>query len=232
MNDIKKNKPSNISKQNKFKRKDRISVNVSTKEIIPVTKEVTKSNVGRKGYWETRIEPRLEQIAFWCRKGHTDKQICEALSISEATFCKYKLEKIELVKVLKVNKEIADLTVENSLYKRANGYEYDEETKVIKKDKDGQDIVTKRTIVKKQVLPDTTAQIFWLKNRTREWTDRQVVSHEGELKQSHEHTITIDEPQPDRLAGVLAILIQSGLIAGKLIEDSNREPKLIEGSHS
>lgn len=36
--------------------------------------------------------------------------------------------------------------------------------------------------IDKTALPDTTAQIFWLKNRKPDvWRDRQVTSHEGEL---------------------------------------------------
>ena len=36
--------------------------------------------------------------------------------------------------------------------------------------------------IKKQVLPDTTAQIFFLKNRNPEdWKDRQDIAHSGSL---------------------------------------------------
>lgn len=35
----------------------------------------------------------------------------------------------------------------------------------------------------KEVIPDTTAQIFWLKNRKPDdWRDKQVVQHDGEVK--------------------------------------------------
>lgn len=38
----------------------------------------------------------------------------------------------------------------------------------------------------KEVVPDTTAQIFWLKNRKPdEWRDKQVVQHDGEVKVSN-----------------------------------------------
>ena len=53
-----------------------------------------------------------------------------------------------------------DIQVENALLKRALGYEFQEE-RVERSDKDGVKIV--QTI--KHVPPDTTAQIFWLKNR-------------------------------------------------------------------
>lgn len=35
----------------------------------------------------------------------------------------------------------------------------------------------------KEVIPDTTAQIFWLKNRKpEEWRDKQVIEHNGNVK--------------------------------------------------
>jgi len=38
-------------------------------------------------------------------------------------------------------------------------------------------------IVTKEVQPDTTAQIFWLKNRRPEaWRDKQEVEHSGTMK--------------------------------------------------
>ena len=136
---------------------------------------------GRRSYWETRIEPRLEEIAAWCRDGHTDIEMCKALGISVSVFCKYKREKEQLVQALKVNKAIADLTVENSLYKRANGYRYKETVKEIKTGPDGEVIFKHAKEIEKEALPDTTAQIFWLKNRKqKEWRDKQEMELSGD----------------------------------------------------
>ncbi len=130
---------------------------------------------GRKSAYDTIIKPRLEEIKAWCRDGYTDKVMCEALGIGVSTFCKYKAEKPELVEALKVNKQIADQNVVNSLYMRAMGYEFEEITEEATMDKDGKSKkTTKVKTVKKQLAPDVTAQIFWLKNRTKEWTDRRT----------------------------------------------------------
>jgi len=127
---------------------------------------------GRKSAWETKIEPHLDQIMGWARNGHLDKQICEALGISHQAFCKYKKLKDELREALKVNKEIADLRVEDSLYKRALGYQYEEIHTTVRAAKGNQPETVEIKKIKKTVLPDTTAQIFWLKNRKRlEWRD-------------------------------------------------------------
>lgn len=55
-----------------------------------------------------------------------------------------------------------DIQVENALLKRALGYEYMEERAEIS-EKDGRKVI--QTV--KQVIPDTAAQIFWLKTGGR-----------------------------------------------------------------
>lgn len=70
---------------------------------------------------------------------------------------------------LKKGKEVIDRQVENALLKRALGYEYKEI-----KEKEEAGVITERTTTIKQVIPDTTAQIFWLKNRKPDkWRDKQ-----------------------------------------------------------
>ena len=59
--------------------------------------------------------------------------------------------------------------------KRAIGYEYEE---VSEKYESG--MMTEKKITKKQVVPDVTAQIFWLKNRRPDkWKDKQDVEVSG-----------------------------------------------------
>src|SRR5699024_4520505 len=85
----------------------------------------------------------------------------------------YKRDHLEILESLKRGKEVVDRQVENALLKRAMGYKYDEITY-----EDGEE--TKR--VTKEVVPDTTAQIFWLKNRKPiEWRDKQQIEHSGTL---------------------------------------------------
>ena len=81
------------------------------------------------------------------------------------------------METLTVNKEVADARVESALYKRAIGYEYTETSKEV-----GPDGVKIKTTTK-QVAPDVTAQIYWLKNRRPDrWKDKQDISIEGALK--------------------------------------------------
>lgn len=136
-----------------------------------------------KSKWDD-VKEKLTLIQGWARNGLIDKQIAKNLGISVDTFYKYKNEHSEFSEAIKKGKEVVDIEVENALLKRAMGYEYEEVTRerVVKKDKYGQTmidihglpvhemVVTK--VVKKDVIPDTTAQIFWLKNRKPEdWRD-------------------------------------------------------------
>lgn len=147
-----------------------------------------KRKNGRPNKYYTHVEPRLIEIEGWARDGLIDEQIAKNLGVAYSTFKTYKNKFPDLVAALKRGKEVVDREVENALLKRALGYEYEEITqeRVMKKDVKGRPMVdlhgfpvyeivtTKR--VKKQVAPDTTAQIFWLKNRKpAEWRDKKEV---------------------------------------------------------
>lgn len=116
--------------------------------------------------WEKdgELKDKLILIQGMAREGLTQQQIANNLGISIDTLIENKKKYSEFNDALKKGKEVIDFEVENALLKRALGYEYEEETY-----ENG--ILTKK--VKKHVPPDTTAQIFWLKNRKpNNWKDR------------------------------------------------------------
>ena len=107
---------------------------------------------------------KLILLEGWARAGLTDEQIAKNIGINRTTLYDWKKKEVNIADALKKGKEVIDFEVENALLKRALGYEYEEETY-----ENG--ILTKK--VKKQVPPDTTAQIFWLKNRKpNTWKDK------------------------------------------------------------
>lgn len=119
-------------------------------------------------YDEWLTDEGLLKIEGWARDGLTDEQIAHNMGIVPSTFYEWKKKYSELSEVLKKGKEVVDRLVENALLKRALGYEYDEVTKELTDD--GMKITK---TVRKQVNPDTTAQIFWLKNRKPDdWRDK------------------------------------------------------------
>lgn len=100
---------------------------------------------------------------------------------------------------LKQGKAPVDIEVENMLLKRAMGFEYEEVTTEIediptgKLDEKGNPIYRQRKHIKKtkkMVVPDTTAQIFWLKNRRPDlWRDR----HENDVNIVTANHAALDE---------------------------------------
>ncbi len=129
-----------------------------------------------------------------------------------------------------IEKENAMMEMDNlnSIHQARDGGEYLAET-IVETDENGK-LVNKKEVTK-FIRPNWKAAKFLLSKTLPDiYADKQILAHEGELKQTHEHdvehTITLDE-SPDRVAEVLGILIQSGVIERKLIEDSKREPKLI-----
>lgn len=122
-----------------------------------------------KGKYHRWLEPEgLLLIEGWARDGLIDKQIAHNMGINAATLYDWKNKYAEISEALKRGKEVVDRLVENALLKRALGYSYTEITY------EG-GIETKRVI--KEVVPDTTAQIFWLKNRKpEEWRDKREIT--------------------------------------------------------
>lgn len=118
----------------------------------------------------------LALIEGWARDGLTDEQIAHNMGINVSTIYDWKKKYPDFSNALKNGKEVVDRLVENALLKRALGYSYTE-TKIVHSDKDGDKV--EKTI--KEVVPDTTAQIFWLKNRKpKDWKDKQYVEADEE----------------------------------------------------
>ena len=124
-------------------------------------------------YEEWLTPEGLTLLEGWARDGLTNEQIASNMGIAESTLYNWKNDHLEILEALKKGKEVADYQVENALFKRALGFRYVEVTK------EG-GVVTKE--VTKEVAPDTTAAIFWLKNRKpHEWRDKQEISHTGKM---------------------------------------------------
>lgn len=126
-----------------------------------------------KSKWE-KIKDKLTLVEGWAREGLTDEQIANNLGINVATLYRYKKQHSEFCESLKKGKEVVDFEVENALLKRALGYNYTEKTYETSYNETlGEYVKTLTKEVTKQVAPDTTALIFWLKNRKPEkWRDK------------------------------------------------------------
>ena len=125
-----------------------------------------------KGKYQRWLTPDgLTLLEGWARSGLTEVQIAQKMRISMSSLSDWKNKFPELLEALKKGKEVVDIEVENALLKRAMGYDYTESWEEIQPD----GTVRARTM-RKHMPADTTAQIFWLKNRRPEvWREKQVV---------------------------------------------------------
>ncbi len=128
--------------------------------------------VGRPSLWDDKFVDVAKAMA---RLGAIDMDIANALGCNIRTLHRWKIEHPEFAEALEVGKEDADKIVEQSLYRRATGYTFDSEKIVTAGG------VVQRVETMEHVPPDTTAAIFWLKNRKgTDWRDTKNLKHDVE----------------------------------------------------
>lgn len=121
------------------------------------------AKVGRPSLYDAKLHPKL---GFWlAQAGLTDEQMAEEIGIDSATLYRWKANKAKFREALKDGKATPDDEVEAALLRRAKGFKYVEQGK------------------ERVALPDTTACIFWLKNRRPgEWRDKREHDVTGSIK--------------------------------------------------
>ncbi|SMC45898.1 terminase [Pedobacter africanus] len=138
-----------------------------------------KENGGKKnkGGRPSPYKPEYaDQVYKLCLLGAIDKEIADFFNVTESTLNLWKLKHDEFSESIKRGKTFADATVASKLYHRASGYEHEDvDIKMF-----AGEIITTKLI--KHYPPDTTAGIFWLKNRQPgKWREKQEVEHSGDL---------------------------------------------------
>ena len=120
---------------------------------------------GKFEYWLT--PDGLTLLEGWARNGLTDEQIAHNVGITSKTLREWKKRFGAICASLKRGKEVVDIEVENALFKRALGYDY-EEIKTEETEKG-----TFITKYRRHIPPETAAIVFWLKNRkSADWRDK------------------------------------------------------------
>lgn len=114
---------------------------------------------GRPTKYSAEYEKQAEKL---CRLGATIADLAEFFEVAQSTIKLWAVQHVGFSAALKIGKEHADDKVEHSLYHRALGYSHPEDVvKVV----DGQIEIVR---VMKHYPPDTTACIYWTKNRRPE----------------------------------------------------------------
>lgn len=122
-------------------------------------KSSTNSETKQPRGGPTKRTPKLlARLILLARRGFTDVEMADLVGITRKTIHNWRASK-EFANVFQSAKKSADLMVERSLFDRAIGYEVEEEQV--------HPVSGVPVKIKRRVLPDVTAQIFWLKNRDR-----------------------------------------------------------------
>lgn len=152
---------------------------MSSTDITPATESSpAKRGPGRPSPYDPVAHPRL--ASSLSRLGATMPEVAEALGVAVSTVYLWRSTHPEFSEALQIAKDVADNRVERSLYEKAHGYAYsrvlrDSRTGLPLTHPDTGEVLTETV----HVPPDTTAMIFWLKNRRPEdWRDKREVHHE------------------------------------------------------
>jgi len=144
----------------------------------PKGNKFAKGNKGGEGK-KSEYNPRFASVAAkMCAMGATDADLAEAFGFSVQTINNWKSTHQDFALALK-RKNTADEKVERSLFERATGYALPD-THI----SNFQGAITATPLIK-HYPPDTTACIFWLKNRRpAEWRDKSDVklNHPAEIR--------------------------------------------------
>ena len=138
---------------------------------------------GRPPKYKAEYPAQAEKL---CRLGATDIEIADFFGVDVATIKRWKASHEDFCAALKSGKEQADERVERSLYHKACGYTYDA-VKIMQYE--GDPVIVP---YREHVPPDTTACIFWLKNRRPDlWRDK--------TDHNHSHVHDLDRLTDDQL---------------------------------
>lgn len=132
-----------------------------------------ESSIGRPTKYREEFAAQAEKL---CALGATDQEIADFFEVSVRTVYRWKADHDEFCQSLKVGKVVADERVERSLFQKAIGYEQDE-VKIFMPANAEKPVYAP---FRAKVAPDTTAAIFWLKNRRPDlWRDKQQTELSG-----------------------------------------------------
>lgn len=141
---------------------------------------------GRPTNYKAEYAKQAEKL---CLLGATDREIADFFDVDVRTIYRWKADNEQFCQSVKAGKEIADDRVERSLYQKAIGYEQ-EEVKIFMPGGAESPVYAPFTA---KIAPDTTAAIFWLKNRKPlDWREKNQTEHSGEVAFTQIERVIID----------------------------------------
>ena len=133
--------------------------------------------MGRKSKYDEFCAPHIEDIKKWVSAGATDEEVAHALNISISTLYDYKKKYPQFSKAFARGREKVVIEIKAALLKKALGFEYEEEKRVGRKDKNGENIILVEKY-KRYSTPSETAAAMLLRNYDENWRDNDKASAE------------------------------------------------------
>lgn len=169
--------------------------------IAPETVSETPKGKGRP----TKFMPEYVAVSVKLYdKGWTDEEVADFFDVSVRTLYRWQVDHEDFCQAVKMGKESPDNRAERALFHRAVGFEWTEQQAIKVKEtkyENGKRVAEMERVevvdLKRKAPPDTTASIFWLKNRRKEdWRDKHEVDHI--------HRIDLSQLGDDELANIAA----------------------------
>ena len=164
-------------------------------------KQVEPKATGRPSKYKPEYADQAKKL---CMLGMTDKEMADFFGVAESTLNLWKTVHPEFSESLKGGKDLIDAQVAAKLFHRAIGYEHPEDDiRAV----NGEIVITPMV---KHYPPDTTAAIFWLKNRQpQKWRDKPEEGGDNENAQPVPVKIEVEvkdarkHAEPEHSAGSL-----------------------------
>lgn len=135
-----------------------------------------------------------QQAIKLAQLGATDMEVADFFEVDVRTVYRWKHDHPDFCQSLKAGKEFADERVERSLYQKAIGYEQ-EEVKIFMPGGAEKPVYAP---FRAKIAPDTTAAIFWLKNRrSQDWRDKTETEHSGAVQITKVERVIVRPDDPN-----------------------------------
>lgn len=150
---------------------------------------------GRPSAYRKEFAAQAQKLAAL---GATDIEVADFFEVDVRTIYRWKHDHPEFCQALNVGKDKADERVVNSLFQKAVGYEQDA-VKIFMPAGAEKPVYAE---YREKIAPDTTAAIFWLKNRKpADWRDKQELDHTSSDKSMSPTQILLVAPGHDDSTG-------------------------------
>ncbi|MBQ9041430.1 MAG: hypothetical protein IJ111_01280 [Eggerthellaceae bacterium] len=125
-------------------------------------------------------------------RGCTVEEIAKEIGVAKSTLCLWVKKDPALSDALNEARDYADIKVEHSLYERALGVTVTERKTIITTDANGVSAPQRIEVTEKSYPADTTACIFWLKNRQSDrWRDKREIDLSDEIEKVSDFCVSV-----------------------------------------